>query len=63
MKRLWHPSDSAQSVAATSRTTRRTGHGESGLGPGSHSPPASVPQDDGFSVQPHCGLDRFGWTL
>lgn len=33
-RRRWHPSASAPSAAATGRTTRRTGRGESGVEPG-----------------------------
>lgn len=61
-RRRWHPSASARSAAATGRTTRRTGRGESGVGPESHSPPASAPGDGGFDAWPRCGLDRFGWA-
>lgn len=41
-RRHWHPSASARSVAATGRTTRRTGRGESSVALGPASPPPSA---------------------
>lgn len=61
-RKRWHPSVFARSVAVTDRTTRRTGLGESGLGLGSHAPPAFAPGDGSFEAQPCCGLDRFGFV-
>lgn len=71
-RRRWHPSASALSAAATGRTTRRTGRGESGVGWGSCSPlplpqgmvtlmPGStVPCTEGGSSPTPSGLAR-GW--